>query len=291
MKTYDVSKDLYLIRQFYRLTQDQLAREIGTTRLNIVRWEKSYCFPRASELERIYSFAFKEEGIPLDINRAKEMLYADNKGSRVLLFHGTDTNIVSDPDNNHSTPPNDFGAGFYLGESLLQAATWVNERPGASVYVFYLNPDQSLRKATFSVDRRWMNAILYYRGALDGYILDAATQKIIDEVERSDYLIAPIADNQMYDILAMFKRGEITDEACVRSLSCSNLGYQYVLKSERIFRYLECVDRLYLCEKEKRRYQEQKTTQARDSENKAQLARITYRREGKYFDELYKKRG
>ena len=55
----------------------------------------------------------------------------------------------------------------------------------------------------------------------------------------------------MYDILAMFKRGEITDEACIRSLSCSNLGYQYVLKSDKAFKYLECIVRLYLCEKEK----------------------------------------
>lgn len=291
MKTYNIAKDLYLIRQFYDLTQEQFANEIGTTRLNIIRWENSQTFPRRSELERIYSFAYKDNGIPLDINKAKEMLYQDNKGNNVLLFHGTNVDITSEPDNKHSEPPNDFGDGFYLGESLLQAATWVNDSANASVYVFYFKNNNNLREVSFNVDRRWMYAILYYRGALDNYVINDEVQAIIDEVEQADYLIAPIADNQMYDILAMFKRGEITDEACVRSLSCTNLGYQYVLKSDRVFKQLDCIDRLYLCEKEKKTYQEKKTTQTKDSENKARLARIEYRREGKYFDELFEKRG
>lgn len=290
MKTFNIAKDLYLIRQFYQLTQEEIAREIGTTRLNIIRWEKSQSFPRKNELEKIYSFSYKEDGSVLNINKAKEMLYQDNKGDKIILFHGTDSNIVDEPDNKHSTPPNDFGDGFYLGESLLQASTWVADRYNASVYVFYFSNHQELKKASFNVDRRWMYAILYYRGALDGYEIEDEVREIINEVEKADYLIAPIADNQMYDILAMFKRGEITDEACIHSLSCTNLGYQYVFKSDRVFKHLECVDRLYLCGKEKQNYINEKAIQSRDSENKAQLARLTYRREGKYFDELFKKK-
>lgn len=290
MKTYNVSKDLFLIREFFNLTQEQLAKEIGTTRLNIIRWEKSQSFPRKSELEKIYSFAYKEKGVPLDINKAKEMMFQDNKRKRILLFHGTDSNIVDNPDNKHSIPPNDFGNGFYLGESLLQASTWVSDRYNASVYAFYFSNDKNLKRVSFEVDERWMYAILYYRGALDGYELNDEIKDIINEVEKSDYLIAPIADNQMYDILSMFKRGEITDEACIHSLSCTNLGYQYVLKSNRVFKYLECIDRLYLCEKEKQNYIDEKSVQTKDSENKAKLARIEYRRRGKYFDELFKRR-
>ena len=289
MKNYNVAKDIYLIRKFFGLTQQAFADAIGTTRLNVIRWEKSITFPRKSELEKIYSFAYKDNGVPLDINKAKEMLYFDNKENRKLLFHGTNVDITEEVDNKHSKSPNDFGNGFYAGETLIQAATWVNDRNNASVYVFYLSNDKDIKEMKFNVDRKWMYAILYYRGALDGYSINDEIKKIIREIENADYLIAPIADNQMYDILAMFNRGEITDEACIRSLSCSNLGYQYVFKSDRIFEYLECIDRLYLCEKEKYNYRQKKTEQSRDSNNKAELARITYRREGKYFDELFKK--
>ena len=289
MKTYDVAKDIYLIRSFYRLTQQEFADAIGISRVNVARWEKGVSFPRKSELETIYSFAYKEDGSFLDINKSKEMLYRDDRDENLLLFHGTSFDIVGEADNKHSSRPNDFGDGFYLGESLAQAATWVCQKDNASAYVFYFAAHDGLAGASFKVDRRWMYAILYYRGALEEYILSDEIKSIVEEVERSDYLLVPIADNQMYDILAMFKRGEITDEACIRSLACSNLGFQYVLKSDKAFRYLKCIDRLYLCKAEKRSYAKVKATQSRDSENKAKLARIKYRRKGKYIDELFTK--
>ena len=197
--------------------------------------------------------------------------------------------ITAAIDNKHSIPPNDFGDGFYLGENLHQAATWICDKEEGSVYVFYLDNNQSLIHKTFNVDRTWMYAILYYRGALDGYVLNDEVKGIIDDIEKCDYLIAPIADNQMYDVLNSFKRGEITDEACIHALSCTNLGKQYVLKSDRVFEHIECIDRLYLCKKEKETYLNRKISYANKSMSKANLAKIQYRRKGKYFDELFKK--
>ena len=289
MKTFDVAKDVYLIRKFYGLTQQQFAKAIGASRLSVLRWEKSLTFPSKNELERIYSYAYGEDGSALDINKAKEMLHQDDRGERLLLFHGTSVDILTNPDNAHSVKPNDFGSGFYLGSNLSQAATWVCQRDKASVYVFHFAPENTLKGVSFRVDRRWMYAILHYRGALEGYEPNEEMKKIIDEVEGSDYLLAPIADNQMYDILAMFQRGEITDEACLHSLSCSSLGFQYVLKSDRSFACLECIDRFYLCQAEKQNYLNVKLAQSRNDENKAHLARIQYRRKGKYIDELFKR--
>lgn len=287
MKTYNIAKDLLLIRRYFNLSQQALANELHTTRLNVNRWENSYSFPRLIEIENIYSFAYKDNS-KLDLNKAKSMLYEENKKKKILLFHGTNNTIVTDPDNKHSKDPNDFGDGFYLGESLNQAATWVCNEDNASIYLFYFDTHK-LKCKTFNVDKEWMYAVLYYRGALKGYEITEEIQKIIKEVEEADYLIVPIADNQMYDVLSMFKRGEITDEACIHSLSATNLGSQYVLKSDKSFKYLESVDRLYLCQKEKESYTNAKRIQTNNSEAKAEIARIEYRREGKYFDELFKK--
>lgn len=287
MKTYNIAKDLLLIRRYFNLSQQALANELHTTRLNVNRWENTYSFPRLIEIENIYSFAYKDNS-KLDLNKAKSMLYEENKKKRILLFHGTNNTIVTEPDNKHSKDPNDFGDGFYLGESLNQAATWVCNEANASIYLFYFDV-RKLKCKTFNVDKEWMYAIMYYRGALNGYLLTEEIVKIIKEVEEADYIIAPIADNQMYDVLSMFKRGEITDEACIHSLSATNLGFQYVLKSDKSFKYLESVDRLYLCQKEKDDYANAKRIQVNNSEAKAEIARIEYRREGKYFDELFKK--
>ena len=68
--------------------------------------------------------------------------------------------------------------------------------------------------------------IAYYRGALDEYKNHPVIKKIIEQSRACDYIIAPIADNRMFQIINSFIEGELTDEQCKHCLAATNLGMQ-----------------------------------------------------------------
>ena len=214
MKTFGVKKDLKTIRKLFDLTQAQFADEVGLSRSNVVRYEKEDIFPREFALEKIYSYPYEHN---FHLNKAKEMLFLDEAGDNSLLFHGAKYEIKGEIDCSHLNGKKDFGAGFYLGESFDSSASWICDYKFGSVYSFYLVDDKKLNCLTFKVDRDWMYAILYFRGMLDEYVLDDEFLKLIKQIEKADYIIAPIADNQMYDTLTAFSLKEITDEQCLHA--------------------------------------------------------------------------
>lgn len=284
MKNYDVANDLKRIRLFFDKSQVSFANEIGMSKSNVLRIENGSVFPRGMTLESIYSYSY-ENG--LDLNKEKARFFEEDKGQRILLFHGARGEIVGEVDNKHSVSPNDFGNGFYLGESLKQASTWVASSLNPSVYCFYFERKKDLSFLDFQVGRTWMYAILYYRGAFKGKAVPKEVQKIVDEVEAADYLLAPIADNRMYEILGRFMSKEITDEACLHALSMTDLGRQCVLKSQKAIDCLEAIDRLYLCKKERKDYLLLREQEGQESSNKVKMSLIEYRRKGKFIDELF----
>lgn len=285
MKTYNIQKDIIRIRKFFDLSQERFAKELNISRPSIARYETGTSYPEPLYIEKIYSYSYKNG---LNLNKAKESFYQEDKKDNVLLFHGATGDIVGEIDNKHSILPNYFGYGFYAGGNLFQAASWIADKSNGSVYCFYFN-NQNLKSMEFSVDRRWMYAILYYRGAFKNVEINDNIRKLVDEIESCDYLIAPIADNQMYQILNQFASNQITDEACIHALSVTNLGKQYVFKSMKACKQLEFVDRLYLCEKEKDNYLNDRKRYSDESISKANLAKIEYRRKGQYFDEIFKR--
>ena len=287
MKSYNFQKDVKTIREVFNLSQSDFAKGIGLSRSNIIRYEKGEIEPHKNALEKVYSFAY-ENG--LKINKAKEMLYQDEKGNHLFLIHGAKKTIEKEIDNNHLNGTKDFGAGFYLGLTLDSASSWVADRIEGSCYCFYFPKNKKYKVLNFEVTREWMYAILYYRGEFDEYELNDEVSDIVNKIEDCDYLISPIADNNMYETLNSFAYGSITDEQCLHALSANNLGLQYVFKSKKACRDLIFVDRLYLCESEKKQYLLKKREYAQEGQSKANIAINKYQRKGKYINELFKKK-
>ena len=179
MKSYNFAKDIKAIRQIFEMNQNAFANAVGLSRSNIIRYEQNQITPHKSALEKIYSYSF-DNG--LNINKAKEMLFQDEKGDRLLLFHGAKDEIVDQIKHNHINGRKDFGGGFYLGESLDSAAMWVSDRANGSCYCFYFPIDNTLKSLTFKVNREWMYAILFFRGAFEGRPLPKEIQNIIDRI-------------------------------------------------------------------------------------------------------------
>lgn len=274
---------------FFGITKEELAKNVGVSRVFLDQILDGQTGCSNQSLEKFYTYFYNNE-YRFDLNRTKEMMYKDDAGERILLFHGAKDSIEGEIDNTHSSLPKDFGSAFYTGESLEQAATWVCNFQSSSVYAFYLKKNNKLKVLNLKANRDWLYIIMYYRNAFKDYEIIDEIKSLVDKVEKSDLIIAPIADNEMFRTIDSFSRGEITDEACLHAVSATNLGVQYVFKSKKACDMLETIDRLYLCEKERNKYSELKSALSNEGIQKARMALIKYRREGKYFDELFKRK-
>ena len=182
---------------------------------------------------------------------------------------------------------NDFGQGFYTGESYEQAVSFVSGFEKSSVY--YLDFDDSnLKWKEYEVNQEWMMTIAYYRGALETYENHPVIKKLIKNKEKYDFIIAPIADNRMFQIINSFISGEITDEQCKHCLAATNLGKQYVFASEKSVKKIKILERSYISSNEREYLKTRRSEESKLGEDKVKLARIQYRGKGLYIDEILK---
>ena len=205
----------------------------------------------------------------------------------ILLFHGAKSTIIGNIDVNKGRKNNDFGQGFYCGESYEQSASFVENFENSSVYYFSFDIT-GLRSLKYSVDRDWMLTIAYFRGTLNEYKDSIVIKKLISKLDYVDYVVAPIADNKMFRIIDSFINGEITDEQCKHCLAATNLGFQYVLLNDNAISRLKMLECCYLSNEERNHYRKIKLEDNKISDDKVKLARIQYRGKGLYIDEILK---
>lgn len=281
-----ISKELKVIREILSLTQEELSLIIGVSLDTISRWENDKTDIADKNIELVYNYAF-EKGIY--INKIYEqILFEDCEKLRSkLLFHGAKDVINLPLDFKYSKEKNDFGRGFYLGENFEQASTYIANSSSKYVYSFSLY-DQDLIIEKFNVDTEWMLAIAYYRGWLAQYKHNEIIDNIIKKVENADVIIAPIADNRMFDLISEFVDGTITNEQCEHALAATNLGNQYVIKTKKALEKLEFIKLFFLAGKEKETYKNKRLENNNINLNKVKVARIEYRGKGQYIDELLK---
>ena len=92
----------------------------------------------------------------------------------------------------------------------------------------------------------------------------------------------------MYETMNQFARGDITDQQAIYALSASHLGKQHVLKTKKACQCIEIIDRLYLCKNERKNIEEEKKKVALKANDKAKQMIESYRRIGKYVEEILK---
>lgn len=280
---YNFSKDLKAIREILGLTQTELAEQIGVEQVTISRNELGKTEPSIKLLEAVYSYAFNKN---IRINKLKEMLWRDDLSkNEKILFHGAKSEITGDVDIRKGRSNNDFGQGFYTGESYEQSLSFVSGFNNSSVYYFSFE-DKNLRCKRYEVDLDWMMTIAYYRGALDEYMDHSIVKKLIKESRSCDYIIAPIADNRMFQIIDSFINGELTDEQCKHCLAATNLGMQYIFTSDKAAAKLKMLERCYISANEREYYKRVRSEDSKLGDDKVKIARREYRGKGKYIDEI-----
>ena len=284
---FQISNDIKLIREMLNLSQSDLARELHVNRSTINRWENGQNPSESENYESFYNFAYTK-GVKL--NLIKEQFYKEEltKNTEHLLFHGAKDRIVGSIKWDASRSNNDFGKGFYCGENLMQSALFVANFPSSCIYMAYFDTE-GLKCINYRVDVDWMLTIAFFRGKLERYKNDGRVKKLRSKAESADYIIAPIADNRMYEVIADYIDGEITDEQCKHSLAATDLGFQYIIKTQKAAERLIIKEQCYLCEEEKRNYQLLRENNQKDSADKVKAARIQYRGKGQYIDEVFEK--
>lgn len=282
---YSFAEDLRFIREVLGLTQKQLAEELGIQQVTVSRSEAAKTQPSDRLLEMVYGFAYDNN---IMLNRLKAMFRSDRLGKgHALLYHGAKSVIDGDISTSRSRSNNDFGTGFYTWELYTQAITFISGFEKSSIYLLDFNPE-NLKCKEFGLNREWMLTIARYRQSLERYAGHPLIRNLVDEVEGCDYLVAPIADNRMYQIINSFIEGEITDIQCMHCLASVNLGKQFVFKSSRAASRLKILERLYVSSSERDYYRAVRSRDSEDSNDKARQARIRYRGEGLYIDEILK---
>ena len=273
-----------IVRELLNITQEELADELNVEPLTIKRIENGITNTSKRTLDLFYDFIYKKK---IYLNKIKEMFYKEELTKEILLFHGAKSTIIGNIAINKGRKNNDFGQGFYCGESYEQSASFVENFDNSSVYYFSLDVTW-LRSLKYAVNRDWMLTIAYFRGTLNEYKDSIAIKNLISRLEGVDYVIAPIADNKMFRIIDSFINGEITDEQCKHCLTATNLGFQYVLLNDNAISRLKMLECCYLSNEERNHYRKIKLEDNKISDDKVKLARIQYRGKGLYIDEILK---
>lgn len=286
MKDYKVYDDLEIIKELLGFTTKQLADKIGVVPMTIHRWKENEQQISDTNLKAVYDFAFSN-GIRL--NKIKEQLFREefNSDNNIVLFHGAKTYIEGSLSIQKSKNTNDLGKGFYCGESLEQSAMFVSNYPESSLYILGFNKDD-LKQVELNVGRDWMLLIAYFRGRMEEYASHPIIVKLLEKLKDIDYIVAPIADNRMFEIIDSFIEGEITDIQCQHCLSATNLGKQYVFVTQTSLEHIKILRHCYLSEKEKQFYLATRLEEAKLGNDKVKIARKQYRGQGNYIEDILK---
>ena len=283
---YSVISDIKCVCTLLELSPSALAEQLGVARSTVTRILNGSTVPGDLFLRRFYSFAYDNPMRRIDLNQLKVQFALDEHSH--LYFHGARNGIEGEIDLSHSRKELDMGPGFYLGESYSQAASYIFAYPSSSIYLFSGKKLQGLRVVTYGVDLEWMLLVCYFRKRIDAYASSSLLQSYVEKAKQADVIIAPIADNNMFETMNQFARGQITDLQAIAALSASTLGKQIVLKTDSACQAFEIVDRLYLSPEERKDIEEARKASALTARDKAKLAIEKYRREGRYIEEILK---
>lgn len=206
----------------------------------------------------------------------------------VILFHGSRGGIQGDIQPK-SRPRCDFGFGFYMGTNELQAKTLVAS--DANPYFYKLNvrlselPDSRILRLR---DLDWAYFVLYNRGKLDSVKGTAFYKKYQTMGQDKDFIIGPIADDNMSRVIKEFVNNQITDKALLESLRSIDYGVQYVAKTSLACSLIDKVYESQMQEEETIPLILKSAERRREGLDAAEQMIWEYRRNGRYFAEIIK---
>ena len=276
---YNIAEDIGFLIESERINNAEFSKRTKISRTTLIEILKNN---KAGNdvYEKIYSYAYNKN---YRINSVKEELLREKY--QTVLFHGSKDGL-STIKANGSRGNCDFGNGFYMGETYYQALSFICEKENSSVYSFRYSLD-GLKIKRFECNLEWMLAICHYRGSIKAFEDNETIKKIITDIESADVIIAPIADNKMFYIMAQFADGDINADVALHSLSASKLGLQFVFKTDKAVDKLAPIEKYYISKPEREDCRTALIERGFEIDTKLKLAKREFKT-GLYIEEILK---
>jgi hypothetical protein len=172
-----------------------------------------------------------------------------------------------------------------MGTTPEQALTLICDFEDSKFYIVSIDLTE-LKSIEIPEDINWAMVVAFYRGKMEKIKGTAFYNKYANLLHEKDIAIGSIADDRMFFVIDNFFQENITDVALINSLSALKLGKQYVALTQRACNKIKIEKQIELS------YFEKKILQKVSKENRqkgieyANTICKTYRREGKFFDEI-----
>ncbi len=183
----------------------------------------------------------------------------------------------------------DFGKGFYMGESEEQAKGLIVEDSSPVLYTMKLKLSEISEDCILKLKGKdWIYAVLANRRRIKDFSKLRMADYWINELNKYDVVIGPIADDRMNEAMQRFSDYTLSDEGLNACLQYVNYGEQYVAKTAFACSKIEVISERAIKEDELdavRKYSHEKRMEGRDIVSKMT---IEYRNKGQYLDEIMK---
>ena len=270
------------MRELTGMSQEQFAKELGTSVVSINRWENAKSLPNPMAQQQLYSFCEKHNVDIADVIVDKYRYEHDD--DRLILYHGSKQGIVGNIQPK-SREDCDFGCGFYTGTDTIQPLTLVCGEPNPKFYAVDLDLT-GLKTLDMELGLEWAMVVAYHRGYMDIIKGTEMYEKYAHFLDGYDMVIGYIANDRIYTELTRFFNGDITDVALMNCLVALDLGKQYVAKTQKGCDALMIVAESDIHQMELLALREKSAIRRKESYAIASEIEKKYRREGKYFDEI-----
>lgn len=148
----------------------------------------------------------------------------------IRLFHGSDV-AVYNPDLIHSREFLDFGKGFYLTKDNVMARKWAaTKKP--SILTTYSVDFADLECYTFQADSEWLQFVVSNRKNVP----------ITKDYSEYDVLIGPTADDKLFNALADYVEGGLSEEVTIKIINGMHFSNQYLFRTEKALGRINYVD-------------------------------------------------
>ncbi len=270
------------MRELTGMSQEQFAKELGTSVVSINRWENGKSLPNPMAQQQLFSFCEKHNVDIADVIVDKYRYEHDD--DRLILYHGSKQGLVGDIQPK-SREDCDFGCGFYTGTDTIQPLTLVCGEPNPKFYVVDLDLT-GLKTLDMELGLEWAMVVAYHRGYMDIIKGTEMYEKYAHYLDGYDMVIGYIANDRLYTELTRFFNGDITDVALMHCLVALDLGKQYVAKTQKGCDAFKIVTESDIHQMELLALREKSAIRRKESYAIASEIEKKFRREGKYFDEI-----
>ena len=279
----ELYKLIRFIRESSGASQEEFAEKIGVARLAVTRWENAKAIPSKIAQVKIYDIA-KEKGINIYDLITKDLPESKIENNVITLYHGSKAGIEGDI-KPVSREHCDFGQGFYMGTQIQQPLTLICTHSKSLLYVveFDLN---NLRVFHVPDNIDWAMLVAYSRGKLVQCKGTGLYEKYRIMLKECDVVVGSIANDRIFFVLDRFFEGAITDKGLVESLSALQLGLQYVALTEKACMQIKIISSIKLSELERLCLDDISSHNRSFGIETANEICRSYRREGRFFDEI-----